>query len=130
MMDTKKVQEAMQDGLAFICATCENWYRGVNAGLKDVDGDVVCLKHKTCGSPLAGKAFEDYKGPMKANLLRFCYCCGQDADKAIESKGKDFRVGVCSKCLEMLKQRALVEPGRKILFTTQKRAGEDRFAEL
>jgi hypothetical protein len=130
MMDQRKVQEAMQDGLAFICATCKNWYKGVDEGLKDVEGDAVCLEHKRCSSPLAGGAFEHYDGPMKGHLLKFCYNCGKDANKAIESKGKDFRIGVCSSCLEMLKSRALREPGRRIVFTTERRAGKSRFVEL
>jgi hypothetical protein len=130
MMDQKRVQEAMASGLSFVCATCENWYKGVDAGLKDGDGDAVCLEYKTCFSPLSGGGFEKYQGPIKGYLIKFCYMCGKKADKAVEAKGSGDRIGICSSCLEVLKNIARREAGRNILFTTERRAGENKYVEL
>lgn len=100
MLDEKKVREEMRLGLSFICAMCENWHSAVDIGMVDDDGDRVCLKYKTCFSPISGGSFDYYCGPLP-DVLKFCYICGGSADKAIEPMvpmGK--RVGCCTKCFE------------------------------
>lgn len=132
MLDEKKVQEAMQSGLAFICASCVHWHEGVERDLKDLDNDTVCTKNKTCFSPLSGGSFDQYSGPMQFCLMRFCYSCGKEADKALEAQvGGARKIGICNKCLEkIVRQSAVRAPGKKILFTTENRTGPPKYDEV
>ena len=132
MLDEKRVQESMQNGLAFICASCKYWHLGVDVGMKDADGDAACMWHLECKSPIAGGSFDHYEGPMSGSLDKFCYVCGKIAERALVPQvfGAK-RIGCCVECLEnIVKKKAIQQPGKKVLFTTAKRAGPDKFEEI
>jgi hypothetical protein len=76
---------------------------------------------------LAGGGFEEYDGPLRGYLAKFCHVCGGHATKAIAPKGVERRIGVCDSCLDMIRGLTPLMPGKKIVFTTAKRAGEDKY---
>jgi len=130
MIDPKRVAESEAKGLAFVCRLCERWYEGEDLGLEDVEGDAVCASKDGCCSPISGGSFHKYRGPLEGHLAKYCYVCGKEnPEKALEAQmagGK--RVGCCDSCFEnVVKRSAKRQPGRKIIFTTEKRAGPDQF---
>jgi len=107
MLDNKKIKDAMNVGLSFVCAACTRWHDGVEKGVKDHEGDQMCTHFRVCFGPMSGGSFDYYNGPLSTSLVRFCYVCGNEADKAIEPQvpnGK--RIGCCSSCFNtvVLKQ--------------------------
>lgn len=114
-------------GIAFVCTTCKHWQEGADKGMVDSDGDPVCSRSSSCRGPLSGGSFEQYHGPLNGYMAKFCHVCGTMATKAISPKGDDSRVGVCDACLEVIKGLAPAVPGKKIVFTTAKRAGGDKY---
>ena len=124
------IQMALANGVAFVCATCEHWHKGVDCNMRDIDGDIVCAKADSCSGPLSGGTFSEYKGEMHGHLDKFCHRCGAKATKALQPKGEISKIGVCDTCLEVLRKLTPSQPGRKILFTTERRCGPKKFEEI
>lgn len=130
MLDPKRILKAEADGVAFVCRMCTRWYQGEDMGLVDVEGDQRCATIRNCGSPIGGKCFHDYDGPLKGYLANYCYVCGKShPQKALKPNIPDSQpIGCCDYCFENVVQKlALRQPGRRIIFTTAERAGPDRF---
>lgn len=90
----------MSKGLGFACAHCDNYWWGVDQGLRH------CKAHeerRDCAGPLAGMAFPEYRGPLKGHLVRFCFVCGVQPIAAAVARAGGGRVGVCQTHLEFLK---------------------------
>jgi hypothetical protein len=120
-------KDAREKGVAFLCATCTRWAEGVDKGIMNRDGEQVCSRSQSCHGPLSGGSFEEYDGPIRGYLAKFCHVCGCHATKAISPKGVESRIGVCDSCLAMLRGLTPSIPGRKIVFTTANRAGDDKY---
>lgn len=81
-------------GLAFTCAFCEKYWehkarKAPNDGKKCTGND--------CGSPFAGDAFSEYKGPFGEEALRkYCFVCGAESIYGIRVKNLVRVIGVCS----------------------------------
>jgi len=119
MLDPKRMIEAEIKNVAFICRMCERWYRGEDMGLVDVEGDQVCDATGTCGSPVSGDDFDEYEGPLKGYLDKYCYICGKSKpEKVLVAKvGGAQKIGCCNHCFENeVKQLAVREAGEKIVF--------------
>lgn len=102
MLDEKRVRLAAVSNVAFVCRMCTLWYLGEDLGLKDAEGGHVCASNGKCGSPISGKSFEEYDGPLKGNLVSYCYLCGQTKPgKALAPNKPDApRIGCCNNCFE------------------------------
>jgi len=97
MLDKVKVGQAMESGLAAICAWCEHYWEATD---QKPDGHSGCVL-KDCGGPLLHRAFPRYKGPWSPKE-KFCFICGKHADAAAEI-GRTGMVGVCNEHMEKLK---------------------------
>jgi len=133
MLDPARIVEAQTKGVVFVCRMCTRFHEGADLGLKDEEGDVICTAHKTCGSPLSGKSFQEYEGPLKNYLVNYCYICGKyRPEHALEPKVSGAkRIGCCTDCLNNVVKKVTPRPeGRRVVFTTAKRAGPDQFEVL
>jgi hypothetical protein len=82
---------ALKLGFSVTCATCEHlkfaW---------DTDAE-NCGKTITCGGPVFGRGFPDYKGPLSTQAFeKLCLVCGdENADYLV--LGALRRFGLCSR---------------------------------
>lgn len=127
MIDHKRLKKATADGVAFICRMCVNWYKGEDMGLTDDDGNRICASEGHCGSPISGKSFGEYDGPLKGHLARYCYICGKpNPEKALEAKvfGSQ-RIGCCNYCFENeVKRIAKRQLERRVVFSKGEESSE------
>lgn len=133
MLDDRRVAKAIPTGLVYVCCLCERWYEGEDKDLKTLDGVPRCNSTGQCGSPVDGKSFDEYRGPMKGYLLKYCYVCGiENPEKALEPKVSGAqKVGCCLKCLDnIVKHQAMKDPRRRVTFVSNKRAGPNRYSEV
>lgn len=80
----------------WVCRMCEHLASAMENG-QDNCG------RADCGSPIRGKSFPFYKGPLAGNLSKYCFVCGCDAEGEIShlDGGLDaVRVGVCARHCE------------------------------
>jgi hypothetical protein len=98
MIDPEKIFTAVQNGLSFVCATCERYWEARD---KNVPDD-MCMAKEGCGSPIAGSDFHEYKGFL-TSFDRFCFVCGNQATHNVRVKNSVRVFGSCSECLEMIK---------------------------
>jgi hypothetical protein len=130
MLDPKRILDAEAKNVAFVCRMCTRWYEGEDQGLADVEGDTMCASTGKCGSPIGGKSFEEYNGPLAGYLTHYCYLCGkQHPEKALEPKVPGAqKIGCCDHCFENeVKQLAVRQKGRKIIFATAEKLGPEKF---
>ena len=97
-LDQMKVAAVIGKGLNVVCATCENYWDARDRGVPDER----CLSTDGCGSPLAGDAFHEYKGPM-VRFDEFCFRCGNKATHAVRVSEHHRVVGICVDHIEMMK---------------------------
>lgn len=93
-MNTARIGLAVASGLSVVCATCTKYWRARDAG---IPGD-RCLSETGCGSPLAGKAFHDYEGPIR-NFEPWCFVCGQPSTHAARHDRSGKLFGLCKEHL-------------------------------
>jgi hypothetical protein len=88
---TQAVKEALQAGFPITCASCEYLH---NAQKTDAQN---CGRLLTCGGPIFGRSFPDYKGPLTPEALeKICLICGsQTIDFHILAGLR--RLGLCFK---------------------------------
>jgi len=89
---------AMANGVSFVCATCEKFWWGADRGL---DGCKAVYDKTPCSGPLGGRGFPQYEGPLKGNLLAFCFATGQPSTVAVTTPDS-LMVGASEKGLEVL----------------------------
>lgn len=101
--------QAIEGGLAAICAWCEHYHTQAS---QHVNEKFRCGKR--CGGPGADTpmAFPLYKGPMAGRLTAMCFVCGGDADAAVDVGG-DGMVGVCEQHISLLR-KMLARFGKKV----------------
>ena len=106
MLDSEKISEARAKGVCFTCAMCTLWYKGVKMKLRLWDGTERCAAVNGCGGPLSGGSFEEYDGPLKGYLVKFCYVCGsRTPEHALAAKVPNSqKIGCCAKCLDKVKE--------------------------
>lgn len=92
-IDPKRAFAALQTGLSPICASCENYWEGL-----DNNRNGCGLE---CGGPLANKTFPLYKGPM-TTFDRFCFACVTEAVFGIKQPSSSRILGVCRQHLRLL----------------------------
>lgn len=81
---------ALKLGFPVSCATCEHLKSAWDTNADD------CGKTLTCGGPILGRSFPDYKGPLTAQAFeRVCLVCGRD-DADFLVFGGLRRFGLCS----------------------------------
>jgi len=85
-----KIAIAVAQGLSVICATCEKYWQARDLKIPDNR----CLSQDSCGSPIAGDVFHEYRGPM-TQFDRWCFVCGADATHAIRVDNSVRVVGCC-----------------------------------
>lgn len=130
VLDPKRILAAEAKNVAFICRMCRHWYEGEDLGLVDVEGDQICSAQGKCGSPVGGRSFEAYSGPLAGYLTHYCYLCGKHhPEKALEPKVAGAqKIGCCDQCFENeVKQIAVRQTGRKIIFQSAEKAGPEKF---
>lgn len=86
-------------GLAFTCAFCERyWEKKVHRTEFKAPSDGKKCTGNDCGSPFAGDAFSEYKGPFGEEALRkYCFVCGAESIYGIRVRDLLRVIGVCSK---------------------------------
>lgn len=87
MLAPEKVQAAVKDGLAFVCATCDHYWRAQGVGQEQ------CSPGGDCAGPMGGDTFGRYAGPLTV-FIRWCFVCGEKATKGIKV-GTSLRVLGC-----------------------------------
>lgn len=97
-LDPMKIAGAIGNGLNVVCATCENYWEARDRGVPDDR----CLSKDGCGSPIAGDAFHEYKGPM-SQFDQFCFRCGNKATHAVRVSKHPRVIGVCSHHIDLMK---------------------------
>jgi hypothetical protein len=125
MLDEKRIRKAESEGICFVCRMCERWYRGEDLGLKNALGDKACAANDGCGSPVGGKSFHEYKGPLEGYLFKHCFMCGTDTPE-YRLKPKVFgaqKIGCCKGCLEVVKRRAVNRTDQRVILRSEKAAG-------
>lgn len=80
--------EAMKGGVVFGCASCGHYHDAKDKGLQD------CGKMGSCGSPLRGRAFDEYVGPVVEFCL-VCWVCGEDAKIGLHLVQGKRTLGAC-----------------------------------
>lgn len=76
-VDPKRAAELARSGVIFVCATCVHMHKATDDGRKNCN-------RLQCGSPLSGKMFPDYTGPLTRDYLKkVCFFTGQDSNMAI-----------------------------------------------
>ncbi len=84
-----------QAGFSAVCALCWHMHRADSVGRDQCGQD--------CGSPLYGKDFPEYDGPVaRSALCKACFVCGQPATAGAMRPGWRGMVGVCSAHSEMI----------------------------
>lgn len=97
-IDSAKVALAVSSGVSIVCATCEKYWQGRDAGLP---GD-RCTAKTPCGSPIAGDVFHEYVGPI-TQFDRWCFACGSPATHALRVKSLVRVIGCCSSHLDLVR---------------------------
>lgn len=65
------VKEALRSGFPISCATCEHLHRAWSKQ------EEQCGKALTCGGPVFGRTYPDYKGPLdEQTFSKLCLICG------------------------------------------------------
>lgn len=112
-MNGRPILKVMQDGVGFVCAHCERFWWGVDRGYGSCWAKAV---GKDCSGPMGGGSFQEYEGPLKGNLCRFCFVCGKEpSGVACTKHGK---VGVCRDHMEWLGSYS--RPNERPPFVTHK----------
>jgi hypothetical protein len=101
---------AMKKGFGFVCANCDQFWRGVEAGVDLARWRCAAVvAQKPCGGPLAGMSFPEYQGPLKERLEHHCFVCGAESFALVDVRAartpeavRQRMVGVCEKHTEML----------------------------
>ncbi len=79
-------------GYGFVCGNCTKLWAGLSAGH---GACMAAVQGKTCAGPMKNMGFPEYEGPLKGNLVQFCFVCGKGSDyAAVTMHGM---VGVCAK---------------------------------
>ena len=85
----------------WVCRMCEHLASAIEKGLD-------CCGIADCGSPLRGRVFPCYRGPLSGNLDKYCFICGCDAEGKISFMADGLGgigIGVCEKhCEEMFRR--------------------------
>jgi len=83
--------EAIKAGFPITCASCEHLHAAWKTDAID------CGRMLTCGGPVFGRCFPDYKGPLTSEILeKICLICGsQEVDFHVLAGLR--RLGLCFK---------------------------------
>lgn len=66
-------KDAVSAGFPITCASCDYFQSAQKAGADD------CGRMMTCGGPIFGRNFPDYKGPLTPEIMeKICLICGSD----------------------------------------------------
>mgnify|MGYP006992574825 CR=1 FL=1 len=96
------MKAAAATGLSIVCASCERYWEARARGLQ---GD-RCTSTSPCGSPMADRAFPEYRGLMTEQAFaRFCFVCGLDAVGVVKRQGGKREIGVCVEHAAWLRER-------------------------
>jgi len=128
MLDKERILRAKVEGICFICRLCELWYMGEDRELKDDFGRKRCAATNGCGSPLAGKSFHEYRGPLNNRLERYCFMCGADSTVILQPKvANSKRIGCCERCVDKMKEHTAGQLGPTIVFVSEEVAEPNKF---
>src|SRR5580704_18062553 len=94
-IDPTKAALAIEDGLSAVCAMCENFWSAQEKGLSGCG--------QRCGGPMAGGAFDKYRGPV-TDFSKFCFVCGSKATHAVRATGNVRVLGCCATHIDTVKQ--------------------------
>ncbi len=85
----KTIELALKLGFPITCATCDFLHQAWDSNADD------CGKTDTCGGPIFGKSFPDYRGYLKReDLDKLCLICGSRSVDYLVVVG-DERLGLC-----------------------------------
>lgn len=99
-ISNEKVKAEVRNGLSFVCAMCEHWWR---AKEERKERCVAAENGQDCGGPVVGMTFPQYKGPLdRSAWTEFCFMCGEDSMAAIEVNGSLRMLGVCKRHAELV----------------------------
>lgn len=122
-LDAGKVAAAVASGLSVVCATCENYWEARDKNVPDGK----CLSRNSCGSPIAGDVFHEYRGPM-GRFDQFCFVCGNKASHALRVKHYVRVIGACSAHADFVKNMK-PESKRAAVVTVLSKDGESLSTE-
>jgi hypothetical protein len=130
MLDGKRIALAKAKGIGFLCRMCVHWYEGEDRGLQDEAGREQCSS-TICGSPVSGKDFPDYKGPLGNQLTLYCFLCGKEGpQQALRPKVAGGRqIGCCDKCLKIVEQRVAAGSGIRVMVYHEDYSPRQKFDE-
>lgn len=89
----KQVSDLMkQHKIVFMCAACEHMHKAIESGTPQ------CAHSGECGSPLSGRGFSKYSGPV-SDFYRetICWACGEEGDFQIRLVEYGITLGCCDK---------------------------------
>lgn len=132
IFNSDRMMKAQVDGVCFVCRTCSKYYAGESAGLKDIEGNVLCLAKNGCCGPVGGGSFDEYDGPLIGHLENVCYMCGETNPKyAIKAKKKGAKaVGVCETHIQTVKKLTVGREGVITVFIAESVAPKDKYEVL
>ena len=107
------VRAAMANGVGFVCAHCTKFWE---AKEKRMGSCQPLHGGHDCAGPLAGSAFPRYEGPLKNNLTRYCFVCGQEPSHIAEAPLG--MTGVCETHVGMFENYS--RPGERPAFISRK----------
>jgi len=131
MFDQNKIAQAKANGVCFVCRTCLRYHEGEMRGLHKKFGEIRCTSKGDCCGPVGGGSFDEYEGPLKGYLWKYCYLCGEKVKWVLKAKTKGAKpIGCCDKCLEHVKKLTLRDPDRMVILVAEHVAGPDQFEEV
>lgn len=107
-------------GTSFVCAMCEWYWEGKEIRTKSkrlidiLRDDQLCTSTSSCGSPLAGDAFHEYKGPI-TDFEGHCFVCGAPSEFGVKVRNLLRIVGVCKTHVEWFPRFVPQVKGEQVL---------------
>ena len=112
-----KVAEEVRSGLSPICATCEHFWTAKDKEAPD------CGHGATCGGPIKGRMFPDYKGQLpREHMARICFMSGDKATHGVKVVGVPGMVGITRRLIPTLAQLLAKrgDPSHKVILVNGK----------
>jgi hypothetical protein len=84
----KKAADLVKEGYLFVCASCVVMQKAHDKG-------ATSCHVESCGSPMMGKDFPEYEGPLTLRMLeRACFFTGREANMVVRVKGGSRPLGI------------------------------------
>jgi len=85
--------------LSTVCITCTKFWKAREQNVPEPQ----CLANNGCASPIAGRSFHEYEGPI-TDFTRWCFVCGVQPSKLIQVTGSARIFGICDEHFSYMQQ--------------------------